>query len=29
VLEAYADVDPKTHAEEVLEDYRALIADAD
>jgi peroxiredoxin Q/BCP len=24
VLEAYADVDPKTHAEEVLEDVRTL-----
>lgn len=26
VLKAYPDVDPKTHAGEVLEDYRALIA---
>ena len=26
VIEAYPNVDPKTHAEEVLEDYRALVA---
>ena len=26
VLVAYPDVEPKTHASEVLEDYRALIA---
>ena len=26
VLEAYPDVKPSTHANEVLEDYRALIA---
>lgn len=26
VLVAYPDVDPKTHAEEVLEDYRSLVA---
>ena len=26
VLKNYPDVDPKTHAEEVLEDYRNLIA---
>lgn len=26
VLIAYPDVDPKTHASEVLEDYRALVA---
>ena len=29
VLKAYPDVDPKTHAAEVIEDYRGLIADAD
>jgi peroxiredoxin len=29
VLVAYPDVDPKTHAEEVLTDYRALIAGGD
>jgi peroxiredoxin Q/BCP len=28
VLKAYPDVSPKTHAQEVLEDYRGLIADA-
>ena len=28
VLVAYPDVDPKTHAGKVLEDYRALIAGA-
>ena len=28
VLVAYPDVDPSTHAQEVLEDYRALIAAA-
>jgi len=27
VLVAYPDVDPSTHAGEILEDYRALIAD--
>jgi peroxiredoxin Q/BCP len=27
VLKAYAKVDPKTHAREVLKDYWALIAD--
>ena len=26
VLATYADVDPKTHAQEVLDDYRALIS---
>lgn len=26
VLKAYPDVDPKTHAGEVLEDYRAMMA---
>ena len=26
VLKNYPDVDPKTHAAEVIEDYRALIA---
>ena len=26
VLETYPDVDPKTHAQEVLDDYRALIS---
>jgi len=26
VLEAYPDVDPKTHASEVLDDYRAFVA---
>ena len=25
VLETYPDVDPKTHAAEVLEDYRAMV----
>lgn len=29
VLKAYAEVDPSTHAREVLEDYRALIAVSD
>jgi len=29
VLVAYPDVDPGTHAEEVLKDYRAIIATAD
>jgi peroxiredoxin Q/BCP len=29
VLETYPDVDPKTHASEVLEDYRAIIANAE
>jgi len=29
VLEAYPDVDPKTHAKEVLNDYRAFIASAE
>jgi peroxiredoxin Q/BCP len=29
VLVAYPDVDPKTHAQEVLEDYRAIIANAE
>ena len=29
VLKAYPDVSPKTHAGEVLEDYRALIATSD
>jgi peroxiredoxin len=28
VLKAYPDVDPKTHAAEVIEDYRALITPA-
>lgn len=29
VLEAYAKVDPKTHAQEVLEDYREMIAEVE
>jgi len=29
VLATYPDVDPKTHAQEVLDDYRALISTAD
>ena len=29
VLVAYPKVDPKTHAQEVLEDYRALVATED
>ena len=29
VLETYPDVDPKTHAREVIEDYRNLTADSD
>jgi len=29
VLVTYPDVDPKTHAQEVLEDYRAIIANAE
>ena len=29
VLEAYPDVDPKTHAAEVLEDYQALASAID
>jgi peroxiredoxin Q/BCP len=29
VLETYPEVDPKTHASEVLEDYRAIIANAE
>jgi peroxiredoxin Q/BCP len=29
VLKNYPDVDPKTHAQEVLEDYRALTASSD
>ena len=29
VLEAYPEVDPKTHAEEVLEDYRRLTSNAE
>lgn len=28
VLKSYPDVDPKTHAQEVLDDYRALIAES-
>ena len=29
VIEAYPDVDPSTHAQEVLDDYRAFIASDD
>jgi peroxiredoxin Q/BCP len=29
VLKAYPEVDPKTHAAEVIEGYRAMIATAD
>jgi peroxiredoxin Q/BCP len=29
VLATYPDVDPKTHAQEVLADYRALISSAE
>jgi peroxiredoxin Q/BCP len=29
VLKAYPDVDPKTHAQEVLEDYRRLTPNAE
>ena len=29
VLKAYPKVDPSTHAREVLEDYRALLTDAE
>jgi peroxiredoxin Q/BCP len=29
VLKNYPDVDPKTHAQEVLEDYRTIIANAE
>ena len=29
VLKAYPEVDPKTHAAEVIEDYRGIIATAD
>jgi peroxiredoxin Q/BCP len=29
ILEAYPDVDPKTHAEEVIGDYRGMITAAD
>ena len=29
ILEVYPDVDPKTHAGEVLEDYRALASASD
>lgn len=29
VLETYPDVDPKTHAAEVLEDFRAMAAASD
>jgi peroxiredoxin Q/BCP len=29
VMKAYPDVDPKTHAREVLDDYRALVVGAD
>lgn len=29
VLATYPDVDPKTHAQEVLDDYRALISSAE
>jgi peroxiredoxin Q/BCP len=29
VLEAYPDVDPKTHAQEVLQDYQGIVAKAE
>jgi peroxiredoxin len=29
VLKAYPDVDPKNHAQEVLKDYRSLVAATD
>ena len=29
VLKAYPDVDPETHASEIINDYRALIMDVD
>jgi peroxiredoxin Q/BCP len=29
VLKAYPNVDPKTHAAQVLDDYRALVVEAD